>query len=62
MKNHEDIKEISKRNVLTEGLVSTYPFISSSIFDENGIYIGTNIYNNSLVFIDRCKHQQIQKC
>lgn len=53
MKNHEDIKEISKRNVLTEGLVSTYPFISSSIFDENGIYIGTNIYNNSLVFIDR---------
>ena len=31
MKNHEDIKEISKRNILTEGLVSTYPFISSSI-------------------------------
>ena len=53
MKNHEDIKEVSKRNVLTQGLVSTYPFISSSIFDENGIYIGTNIYNNSLVFIDR---------
>ncbi len=53
MKNHEDIKEVSKRNVLTEGLVSTYPFISSSIFDENGIYVGTNIYNNSLVFIDR---------
>lgn len=53
MKNHEDIKEASKRNILTSGLVSTYPFISSSIFDEQGIYIGTNIYNNSLVFIDR---------
>ena len=53
MKNHEDIKEVSKRNVLTDGLVATYPFISSSIFDEYGIYIGTNIYNNSLVFIDR---------
>lgn len=53
MKNHKDIKEVSKRNVLTDGLVSTYPFISSSIFDEHGIYIGTNIYNNSLVFIDR---------
>ena len=53
MNNHEDIKEVSKRNVLTNGLVATYPFISSSIFDENGIYIGTNIYNNSLVFIDR---------
>ncbi len=53
MNNHEDIKEVSKRNVLTSGLVATYPFISSSIFDEMGIYIGTNIYNNSLVFIDR---------
>lgn len=53
MNNSEDIKEVSKRNILTEGLVSTYPFISSSIFDEMGVYIGTNIYNNSLVFIDR---------
>ena len=53
MQNDEIIKEVSKRNVLTNGLVSTYPFISSSIFDENGIFIGTNIYNNSMVFIDR---------
>lgn len=53
MKNHEDVKTITKRNILTEGLVSTYPFISSSIFDEYGIFIGTNIYNNSLIFIDR---------
>lgn len=53
MENNEDIKQVTKRNILTEGLVSTYPFISSSIFDENGIYVGTNIYNNSLVFIDR---------
>ena len=34
-------------------MVATYPFISSAIFDETGIFIGTNIYNNSLVFIDR---------
>ena len=40
----------SKRNILTSGLVATYPFISSAIFDETGIFIGTNIYNNSLVF------------
>ena len=53
MENNVDIKEVTKRNVLTSGLVSTYPFISSSLFDENGIFIGTNIYNNSLVFIDR---------
>ena len=46
-------KEAGKRNILTTGLLSTYPFISSTIFDKNGIFIGTNIYNNSLVFIDR---------
>lgn len=53
MENNKNIKNISRRNVLTSGLVGTYPFISSSLFDENGILIGTNIYNNSLIFIDR---------
>ena len=53
MENNIDIKNAAKRNILTSGLVSTYPFISSSIFDEEGIFIGTNIYNNSLVFINR---------
>ncbi len=53
MENQLILKEVTKRNVLTSGLISTYPFISSAIFDENGIFIGTNIYNNSLVFIDR---------
>ena len=53
MTNHKDIKPAAKRNILTSGLVSTYPFISSSIFDEDGIFYGTNIYNDTLVFIDR---------
>ena len=53
MENNKAIKEIAKRNVLSSSLISTYPFISSAIFDEEGIFIGTNIYNNSLVFIDR---------
>ena len=53
MENDEKIKTIAKRNILTSGLLATYPFISSTIFDEEGIFIGTNIYNNSLVFIDR---------
>ena len=53
MEHSKTIKDIAKRNILTSGLISTYPFISSTIFDENGIFIGTNIYNNSLVFIDR---------
>ena len=53
MNNPKNIKEIARRNILTDGLVGTYPFISSSLYDENGILIGTNIYNHSLVFIDR---------
>ncbi len=51
--NNFIIKNAARRNVLTSGLVSTYPFITSSIFDEEGIFIGTNIYNDSLIFIDR---------
>lgn len=51
--NLEMIKGVAKRNMLTTGLIATYPFISSTIFDDDGIFIGTNIYNNSLVFIDR---------
>ena len=53
MQNNQDIKASARRNILTSGLTSTYPFISSSIFDDQGIFCGTNIYNNSLVFIDR---------
>ena len=51
--NNKDLKSVAKRNILTSGLVSTYPFISSSIFEESGIYFGNNIYNNSLILIDR---------
>ena len=51
--NHVDLKKIGRRNILTKDLTGTYPFISSSIFEEKGIYFGDNIYNNSLVLIDR---------
>jgi len=51
--NKEEIKCAARRNVLTSGVVATYPFISSSICDENGVYIGKNIYNNSKTFINR---------
>ena len=47
------IKSVTRRNVLTNGLLGTFPFISSSIYDKNGIYVGRNLYDNSLVFIDR---------
>ena len=53
MDNEEIVKKAARRNILTSGLIATYPFISSTIFDSKGIFIGTNIYNNSLVFIDR---------
>ena len=53
MENNYSIKDVARRNVLTSGLLATYPFLSSTIFDQDGIFIGTNIYNNSLVFIDR---------
>ena len=56
--NNIDIKNVAKRNLLTSGLVSTYPFISSTIFDEKGIYIGNNIKNNSLIFIDRFNNEK----
>lgn len=53
MENKLEIKNASRRNVLTDGLVSTYPFISTSIFDEKGILMGINRYNDSLILIDR---------
>ncbi len=53
MQNNKDIKISARRNILTNSLPATFPFISSSVYDENGIFIGKNLYNDSLVFIDR---------
>ena len=53
MNNNSDIKNVCKRNILGNGLVSTYPFISSNLCDENGILVGTNIYNSSIILVDR---------
>ena len=44
--------ERSKRNVLTSGAASCYPFVSYSICDDNGILFGVNKHNNSLVIAD----------
>ena len=56
--NNSELKKVGKRNILTKGLISTYPFISSSIFEESGIYFGNNLYNNSLVLIDKYNNQK----
>lgn len=52
-KNNKDIKESAARNVLTETLSSSYPFISSELYDKEGILVGENSQNKSLVIIDR---------
>lgn len=51
--NSKSIQAASRRNVLTEGIISTYPFISNSIFDETGILFGINRFNNSMIMVDR---------
>lgn len=44
--------EKSKRNVLTLGAASCYPFVSYEVSDDNGILLGINKHNNSLVITD----------
>ena len=51
--DNNDVKNVTRRNILTSGLLSTYPFLTSSIFDEDGVLIGSNIINNSLIFINK---------
>lgn len=51
-KLHKDIKRRAQRNVLTSGVASCYPFISFEMQDPDGVMIGTNRANNSLVTID----------
>lgn len=53
LKNNNSIKKYCKRNVLTSGVIGTYPFISNELCDENGILIGINDLNRSLIMIDR---------
>lgn len=51
--NPVELKSGAVRNVLTDGLSSTYPFVSSELYDEEGVLIGVNNYNHSLIVVDR---------
>ena len=42
----------SKRNALTMGVASCYPFTSYEMCDDNGILLGVNKHNNSLIVLD----------
>jgi hypothetical protein len=44
--------ERSKRNALTGGAASCYPFTSFEMCDDNGILLGVNKHNNSLIIVD----------
>jgi len=44
--------ERSKRNILTSGVASCYPFSSFELCDDNGILLGINKYNNSMLIAD----------
>ena len=59
-----DVKNVTRRNILTSGLLATYPFLTSSIFDEDGVLIGSNIINNSLIFVDKynTKYKNANMC
>lgn len=52
MNPEKKLYEKSKRNVLTTGVASCYPFTSFEICDDNGILLGVNKHNNSLVIVD----------
>ena len=52
------LQNMSRRNVLTEGLSATYPFISNSIFDETGILYGVNRLTQSMIMIDRFNQEK----
>lgn len=51
--NSSLIKNAARRNILTSGIIATYPFILSNIFDKKGIFLGKNNINNSNIFFDR---------
>ena len=53
MINEKLLMESARRNILTSGIPIIYPFISSSIHDEDGIFFGINLNNNSTVFINK---------
>ena len=55
---NEIIKKQVKRNILTNGIKSTYPFITSRIVDENGILIGKSIEDGSLIVVDKFKKEK----
>lgn len=53
------IYEKAKRNVLTEGATTAYPFTAFEINDEDGVYLGDDSNNGSLAIVDIFHKQKI---
>lgn len=48
----KDLLKKYRRNMLTSSAASCYPFLSYELCDRNGILLGVNKFNNSLVSLD----------
>jgi len=48
----KNLKEWTKRNMLTSGVASCYPLTSYEMCDDNGILLGINKQNRSLIMVD----------
>lgn len=47
-----EIEKKSRRNVLTNGAAAAFPFQSYELCDSNGILLGINLHNDSLLLVD----------
>lgn len=50
------------RNISTKGLSTTFPFTSSSLSQDDGIFYGINTHNNSLIIFDRFRTENANMC
>jgi len=50
------------RNISTKGLSTTFPFSSSSLSQNDGIFYGINTHNNSLIIFDRYRSENANMC
>lgn len=47
-----DIKRKAQRNVLTTGAAAAFPLASYELCDNEGVLLGTNLYNSSMTILD----------
>lgn len=53
LQENAELQGLTARNVLSSGLVSTYPFVSNELYDKDGIFVGCNSFDQSLILLNR---------